>query len=91
MTVATWSYRPDSINKRFVLVVQWLAIIVREALVLSPLKRALPMALVSLGVSIRWQHPKWFCPWAVVYVSHRFLLRTGTPVDGSQKGVGLQY
>lgn len=50
MTVATWSYRPDSINERFVLVVQWLAIIVREALVLSPLKRALPMALVSLGV-----------------------------------------
>ena len=40
MTVATWSYRPDSINKRFVLVVQWLAIIVREALVLSPLKES---------------------------------------------------
>ena len=28
--------------------------------------------------------------WAVVYMSRRFL-RTGTPVDGSQKGVGLQY
>lgn len=49
MTVATWSYRPGSIDKWFVLIAQWLAIIVREALVLSPLKRALPMAIVSLG------------------------------------------
>ena len=38
------------IDKWFVLVAQWLAIIVREALVLSPLKRARPMAVVSSGV-----------------------------------------
>ena len=81
MTVATWSYRPGSIDKWFVFVAQWLATIVGEALVVSPLNRALPMALVSRCLST----------WAVVYMSRRFLLRTGTPVDGSQKGVGLQY